>query len=263
MPSEYLRMRFSKEGTLRFLSHHDLLRTLERVARRADIPLRWTQGFHPGPRLILALPCPLGAVGRREVLDFDCLSPQEPEPLRLRWNAQSPPGLHFHEAKIRASRATAQVRRAIYRFSWLETPPEDLEHRARELLAQERIWVERDHPTPRRTNIRPYLRGLEVQSDQLCMDLWVTGQGTARGDEILKLLGLHEGLLQGGQFARDDLELTDEIPFGPGDAGPPDQPPQGPPEIELRHEPTQGTPKTTLDSALPSWGLSPHGPVVE
>jgi hypothetical protein len=31
----------------------------------------------------------------------------------------------------------------------------------------------------------------------------------------------------------------------------------------LRHEPTQGTPKTTLDSALPSWGLSPHGPVVE
>ena len=60
-----VRIRFRKDGSLRLLSHHDLLRTFERMLRRANLPYHRTQGFHPHPRLVFALSLPLGVIGRR------------------------------------------------------------------------------------------------------------------------------------------------------------------------------------------------------
>ena len=65
MLGDKLRFRFAKTGTLRLLSHHDLMRCLERMLRRADLPFKSTAGFHPGPRVVFALSLPLGVVGLR------------------------------------------------------------------------------------------------------------------------------------------------------------------------------------------------------
>src|SRR6478752_3633404 len=70
MLGDKLRFRFRKVGDLRLLSHHDLMRCLERMLRRAAIPFKSTAGFHPGPRLVFALSLPLGVVARDEVLEL-------------------------------------------------------------------------------------------------------------------------------------------------------------------------------------------------
>ena len=87
-----VRIRFRKDRDLRLLSHHDLLRTFERMLRRAGLPVRRTQGFHPHPRLVFALSLPLGVVGCAEVVEIeldevlpveqirDCLMRQAPCP---------------------------------------------------------------------------------------------------------------------------------------------------------------------------------------
>lgn len=66
---------FSVEGDARFLSHHDLMRVMERAAARAELPLRHTQGFNPHPKISLALPKPVGLTGRRELLVLELEGP--------------------------------------------------------------------------------------------------------------------------------------------------------------------------------------------
>src|SRR3990167_11377873 len=58
-----VRLRFQKKGTLRFISHHDLMRLLERALRRAELPIKMTQGFNPRLRMSFPLALALGIEG--------------------------------------------------------------------------------------------------------------------------------------------------------------------------------------------------------
>ena len=64
-----VRITFSKQGALRFIGHLDLHRLWERAMRRANLPLTYSQGFHPQPKISLAAALPLGFSSRGEVLD--------------------------------------------------------------------------------------------------------------------------------------------------------------------------------------------------
>src|SRR6516225_7516035 len=92
-PRDKVRIRFRKDGPLRLLSHHDLMRTFERMLRRADLPFRRTQGFHPKPRLVFALSLPLGVVGRDEVVELELDQELPPEEIHDRLARQAPAGL--------------------------------------------------------------------------------------------------------------------------------------------------------------------------
>src|SRR4029078_1109767 len=95
MLGEKLRFRFAKTGTLRLLSHHDLMRCAERMLRRADLPFKSTAGLHPTPRGVFALSLPLGVEGRDEVVEIEFTRPVDADEVLARLNAQSPEGLHF------------------------------------------------------------------------------------------------------------------------------------------------------------------------
>src|SRR6185295_4770223 len=95
MIGDKLRIRFTKTGTLRLLSHHDLMRCTERMLRRADLPFKSTAGFHPGPRVVFALSLPLGAEGLDEVVEIEFTRELEVEDVLARLNAQAPEGLQL------------------------------------------------------------------------------------------------------------------------------------------------------------------------
>ena len=65
-----LRIVFSKTGSLRYTGHLDLQTVWERTVRRAGLPLAYTHGFHPGPKIQIASALPLGFLGRREIVDI-------------------------------------------------------------------------------------------------------------------------------------------------------------------------------------------------
>src|SRR4051794_20544139 len=94
-----VRLRFAKRGDLRLVSHHDLMRCLERTLRRAELPVAHSQGFNPRPKVVFALALALGVEGRREVVEIDLTEPLAAAEVLARLNAVAPPGLEFFEAE--------------------------------------------------------------------------------------------------------------------------------------------------------------------
>jgi radical SAM-linked protein len=257
MVGEKIRLRFAKTGALRLLSHHDLMRCAERMLRRAEVPFKLTAGFHPSPRIVFALSLPLGVVGRNELVEVELTQPLDDADVFARLNRQAPEGLSFHAAKVIGLKATAVPRRVVYR---LPVPPDrtaELADAVASNLAMPKVWVEKSHPKPRRVNVRPYLRDVAVGPDSIALDLWVTGQGTARAEDLLRHLGLADVLDDGAVLERTDLEVHDEAPPDAAD-GPPDGPPE---TLPLNHAPASAG--VDDDRATGTWGLSPNGPVVE
>ena len=85
-----LRIGFAKSGTLALISHLDTLRLLERALRRSALPVSFTGGFHPLPRLQLALPLPLGVEGLVEWLDLEFVEFVDPAAVRARLQVELP-----------------------------------------------------------------------------------------------------------------------------------------------------------------------------
>ncbi len=210
MVRDKVRIRFRKTGDLRFTSHHDLMRCFERMLRRAGLPFHSTAGFNPKPRLVFAMPLPLGVNGTQEVVELELDAESPPDQVRDRLVRQAPPGLEILSVTRIDPKTTAHVRQACYRIA---VPPErcgDLTGRIQELLARPECWVERSRPQRRRIDLRPYLSDVRLSQNMLEMDLWVTPNGTARPEEILRGLGLEELLENGAVFERTSLELEDE-----------------------------------------------------
>ncbi|OWY62193.1 hypothetical protein B7486_59755, partial [cyanobacterium TDX16] len=66
-----VRVRFTKLGKVRFTSHRDIARVWERVLRRADVPVAYSEGFSPRPKLSFGLALPTGGESLAEYLDVD------------------------------------------------------------------------------------------------------------------------------------------------------------------------------------------------
>jgi radical SAM-linked protein len=211
-----VRLRFRKAGSLRWLSHHDLLRTFERMLRRSGLPFRSTQGFHPHPRIVFALSLPLGVIGASEIVEIEMDEEIDPAIVRDRLGAQCPPGLAILDVVRIAPNAGVRVCGLCYGI----TVPVDrvvaTQQRIAEVLAGGPCWVERSKPALRRLDIRPFLRDLRLDTATgfLEMDLWLLPAGTARPDEVLAILGLEDLLEAGVVLQRVRLEMEDENPLG-------------------------------------------------
>lgn len=225
MLGDKFRLRFEKAGVLRLLSHHDLMRVLERMLRRASLPFKSTAGFHPGPRVVFAQSLPLGVVGRDEVVELELTEVRDSDDVLTGLNSQAPDGLRFTRATVVPMKTTAMPRRIVYSLPLPADRVAGTTAACAELLAADAVWVERVRPSPKGLNIRRYLRSVAVRDNALTLDLWVTTTGTARADELLRLLGVDDLLDTGCVLERTLVELRDEA-AAPLD--PTDTPPDGP-----------------------------------
>ena len=261
MLGEKLRFRFEKTGPFRLLSHHDLMRCFERMLRRTALPFKSTGGFHPTPRIVFALSLSLGIEGMNECVEIEFLHEIDANEAFEKLAAQCPAGLRFTCFTVVPMKATAVPRRAVFT---LDLPPDRVEAArvaCAELMARPQVWVDRYKPSPKQLNIRPYLRSVVVNDSTLTLDLWVTQTGTARADELLRLLNLADAPDLGGVLRRELLELRDEV-TGSDSA---DVPPDGPAET-LPLGP--GAAVAALRDREPPnlaahWGATLAGPAVE
>ncbi|MBF7083706.1 DUF2344 domain-containing protein [Desulfallas sp. Bu1-1] len=91
------RICYSKHGPARYISHLDLVRALERALRRAGLPVAYSEGFNPHPRLSFAAPLPVGSEGLAELVDVETTAPVARRELAGRLNAALPRGLSVRE----------------------------------------------------------------------------------------------------------------------------------------------------------------------
>jgi radical SAM-linked protein len=251
MPFDKVRIRFRKSGDLRLVSHLDLMRSLERMLRRAALPFRMTEGFHPTPRLVIAQSLPLGLIGHNEVAELELLDGIEPNDVLRRLREQAPPGIEFLSASRIPLKTTAKPRRATYRIEWITDCQSVIRDRCTALLAATEVWAERERPKPRQINIRPYVDSLMLETDALVAAIWLTQEGSARADEVATAVGIAEPTV----IARLDLELWDETP--------PDEAARTP-KIEPQTRPLNRiVPAESPPAPREAWGATANGPVVE
>jgi radical SAM-linked protein len=93
-----IRIRYAKRGPLRFTSHRDFARAFERALRRAGVPIAFSQGFTPHPKISYASAAPTGVASEAEFLEIGLQAQVDPERLRAALDAALSPGLDVLDA---------------------------------------------------------------------------------------------------------------------------------------------------------------------
>jgi radical SAM family uncharacterized protein/radical SAM-linked protein len=173
-----LRIGFTKTGSLALISHLDTLRMLERALRRSGLPVSFTGGFHPLPRLQLALPLPLGVEGFGEWLDLEFTEEVDPAQVRTRLQPQLPAGfqlLSLLRVPVFSESLSQELAAADWTFVLQPQAGAPLTsqqwHQATSALlaAQALAWQDTDKKgRPRSRDCRPFL--LELRLAELFAD---------------------------------------------------------------------------------------------
>lgn len=111
------RIRYSKEGPARFISHLDMLRTFERALRRAGLPVSLTQGFNPHPRMSFGFPLPVGISGLSEYVDVALDIAMPVEEIAVLLEKAMPPGFGITGVRPVSEKAPslmAESERSLY-----------------------------------------------------------------------------------------------------------------------------------------------------
>lgn len=189
-----LLIKFGKSGALKYTSNLDVAKIWERVLRRADLPLLYTQGFNTRPRIQLASALPLGITSECELLDVSLKEPVSLEGVRERLLAVSPPGLDIHELKaidVRYPALQTLVHSTLYHIHF-EDPPDTLRQRVEDLLARDSI-IKRTERKGRAhvSDLRPLIYHLTIDGrGDLLAHVAVGERGNVRPEDLLRELGL-------------------------------------------------------------------------
>lgn len=190
-----LRITFAKTDEMRFTGHLDLHRTWERIFRRAGLPLAYSQGFHPQPRINLASALPLGFTSEAELADVWL---EETLPLEQIWEALKPalpPGLSLidiQEADLRAPSLQTQVVASEYIVTLLD-PVDHLDEHLVEVMKASSLLRDR---RGKKYDLRPLIMELTRLPDdekgrgRLKMRLAAEEGATGRPEEVLNALDI-------------------------------------------------------------------------
>jgi len=193
--------RYTKGDEVRWISHLDLKRTLERAMRRAELPLELTEGHNPHPKVSFGPPLPLGATGDAELLALRLREATSPEDVKDRLNRQLPPGLEIVEAwrvpGHKKKETFGEINVAEYQIAISGSFEDDeVRARVRKLLDSEELLVKRGGKRPEReVDLRPLILSLEVTAAsadgiELQARLQTGSHGGARPQEVVDLLAL-------------------------------------------------------------------------
>ena len=191
-----VRITFTKQGALRYTGHLDLHRLWERAMRRADLPLSYSLGFHPQPKISIAAALPLGFSSLGEVLDVRFNEELATQEIAARLKGSLPNDIQITQVESIDERAPAlqtQVLSAAYEVHLTE-PVEgaDLMRKVEEIKLAESLPRER---RGKFYDLRPLIEILELETDAngkhcLFMTLSARDGATGRPEEVLNVLGI-------------------------------------------------------------------------
>ena len=207
-----VRILFTKTGDARFLSHLELSHLFHRAARRARVPLRYSEGFHPLPRIVFGSALPVGVESLTERVDMELESPMAPSELMEALNRTLPEGVRIIEAREvpLLSSAPPMATRSAYRI-WVgggdTLSKEEAKGRIQGLLEKKEVPFHQERKgKERQVDLRSFIERMEVTEDgegkgaasEWAIELVLRSVGgrTAKPTEILREgLGLDEEAL--------------------------------------------------------------------
>lgn len=211
-----LAVRFKIGGSLRFLSHAETLSLFQRACVRADIPLQYSQGFNPHPKLSLPLPRPVGVASDDELL---CLritvdsneqqAANQESRVKTKLSAQLPEGCEV--LSVAAVKENVSIQPCSVKYILVvceEYLNDELKATIKRLLASDSLILRRQtgvEKTKNRNrqhrikdiNVRNFLKSINLEGNCIIVECEISRSGSIRVDEILRLLELDVRKLAG------------------------------------------------------------------
>lgn len=165
-------VRFRKDGYIRYTSHLDMLRLFKRAFKRAGVPLVYSQGFNPHPKMGFAQPLSLGYTSCCELLEFETTVPQDTEAVKKALEGIMPAGIDILsvtslDAPVKS--LAAVVTEAVYRVVFpAESERQQFQTVLDGYLAQEQIMAQKRQKKTKKmvaSDIRPKIRSIVLEKE--------------------------------------------------------------------------------------------------
>jgi len=162
-----IRLRYTKRGRLRFTSHRDFQRAFERALRRAEVPMAYSAGFTPHPKVSYANAAPTGTGSEAEYLEIALTEARDPEKLRLLLDESLPAGLDVVDGvEARISGLADRLTASVWELRLDGVDPADAERAVAVFNAAEAVEVQRKTKNGIRTfDARPAVVQLDTHTE--------------------------------------------------------------------------------------------------
>jgi radical SAM-linked protein len=155
-----IRVCFTKLGNLKYISHLDLQRAIHRMLVRSGLPISYSEGFNPHPRLNIALPLSIYQEGERELCDFRLTEDIDVQMIKSKLQSAAFPGLDIVSVEIADRKLT--TKRAVWR---LELETDITEEEFKTALSGEMKVVKRSKTGEKTVDISPMVRFVSCESE--------------------------------------------------------------------------------------------------
>ncbi|UWG96896.1 TIGR03936 family radical SAM-associated protein [Dehalobacter sp. DCM] len=202
-----IRLAYTKKGEARYIAHLDLTRVLDRALRRAEIPVAFSEGFNPHPKIAFGPPLPVGVEGEQEYVDISLKEPANGfrdkndedgyiQDIVHRLQRELPPGIDiagygFCAAGTKALMAVINLARYQTAVSYIGSLNLDMvEMICNRWLSREQVIYGRIQQGKRiEKDIRPYVKAIiPLTETSICLDIVTGNSGSVRPVEVLESL---------------------------------------------------------------------------
>jgi len=191
-----IRVKYSKSDDLKFVSHSELIRAIEKAIRRSDIPVSYSQGFNPHIKADFGIPLQIGVSSCCELLDIYLEKRVGLREAAEMLNKALPPGIEISEMiELMDSAPSIQsaINASVYKIIFNDG--KDAEEKVNDILASKEIIILRKTKSgEKRMDIRPLILGMTLNGNELEIKLRSSPDGTLKVSEFISLL--------------EDLEVT-------------------------------------------------------
>lgn len=170
-PKLFIRLKFKKTGNLQYISHLDLVRTMHKVIVRADLPLWYTEGFNPKPKMIFAAPLSIGTESLVEFMDLRLTERMEPAEVMARLNRNMVEDMQIYDAYYPDSKFT-DLKWLAYRIRLsLDGDRDELIERISAVFSAEAIEVTKKSGDGV-TDIKPLIKSVDITKKEEHIEIY-------------------------------------------------------------------------------------------
>ncbi len=212
-----VRIRYAKVGRAFHFSHLGVKEHIERALRMVKVPVGYTRGFSPRPKLSFSPACPTGVASESEYLDIDCIERVDPDVIMRELAAGLPEGIVVLNAELvdpKGPMINHLIISSAYTITLPESAGDNLEQRLSARLEEVRhAWIAVVRKEKRKLlhGRRHFLEALVVGERRLHLRLAFLQSGSLKPHEALTLL-LGEQIAEACRIRKSDIELAEEIP---------------------------------------------------
>lgn len=189
-----LRIKFSKQGPVKFVGHLDIMRYFQKAMRRADIDIKYSEGFSPHQIMSFASPLGVGLTSKGEYMDIEVNSTEDCKTILRRLNEVMAEGIRVTECHIldeRAKNAMSLVAAADYTLTFREgKQPEDLEaffNDLSEFMGQDHILItKKTKKGEREVDLKAFIYQLSVQGETIFMKVSAGSADNLKPELVMK-----------------------------------------------------------------------------